>query len=45
LARWKSVYYIENHACDRSLISFRLSELKLTVPCLRQMLVELHDLK
>jgi len=35
----------ENHACDRSLTSSRLSGLGITVPSLRKMLTELHDLK
>lgn len=35
----------DNYACDRSLISSRLSELGITVPSLRQMLIELRDLK
>jgi len=35
----------DNYACDRSLISSRLFELGITVPGLRQMLVELRDLK
>ncbi len=35
----------ENYVCDRSLISSRLSELGITVPSLRQMLMELRDLK
>ena len=35
----------ENYVCDRSLISSRLSELDITVPSLRQMLIELHDLR
>jgi dTDP-4-dehydrorhamnose reductase len=39
------VFPDENHACDRSLISSRLPELGITVPGLRQMLVELRDLK
>jgi len=35
----------ENYVCDRSLISSRLSELDITVTSLRQMLIELHDLR
>jgi dTDP-4-dehydrorhamnose reductase len=35
----------ENFICDRSLISSRLAELEITVPSLRQMLVELRDFK
>jgi dTDP-4-dehydrorhamnose reductase len=35
----------DNYVCDRSLISSRLSELDITVPSLRQMLIELHDLR
>jgi len=34
-----------NYVCDRSLISSRLSELGITVPSIRQMLVELSNLK
>jgi len=34
-----------NYVCDRSLISLRLSELAITVPTLRQMLIELRDFK
>jgi dTDP-4-dehydrorhamnose reductase len=33
----------ENYICDRSLISSRLSELGITVPSLRRMLIELRD--
>jgi dTDP-4-dehydrorhamnose reductase len=35
----------DKYACDRSLISTRLSELEIAVPSLRQMLIELRDLK
>jgi hypothetical protein len=33
----------ENYICDRSLTSSRLSALGITVPSLRQMLIELRD--
>jgi dTDP-4-dehydrorhamnose reductase len=35
----------ESYICDRSLISSRLAELGITVPSLRQMLIELRDFK
>jgi len=35
----------KNHICDRSLISSRLSDLGIMLPGLRQMLVDLRDLK
>jgi len=35
----------EDYVCDRSLLSSRLPELDISVPGLRQMLVELHDLR